>query len=61
MPIDFEKNFGVNAGYVEALFDEWQQTPDGIDASWAAYFERIAPRAEVAEPATSPAPEAEAK
>lgn len=46
MPIDFEKSFGVNAGYVEGLFDEWQANPEAIDESWASYFERVAQRTE---------------
>ena len=59
MPIDFEKSFGVNAGYVESLFDEWSADPNAIDASWGAYFERIAPRAQPAAPAPAAAAPAE--
>jgi len=65
MPIDFEKSFGVNAGYAEGLFHAWQADPDSVDASWAAYFERVAPRAQPAEPAAAepsePAESAEPK
>ena len=58
MPVDFEKNFGVNAGYVEALFERWQAQPDEVDSSWATYFERVAPRVEPAAPERAQAPHA---
>lgn len=60
MPIDFEKNFGVNAGYVESLFEQWEHSPEGIEASWASYFERLAPRVQREREASAEAPAPEA-
>ena len=40
MPIDFEKNFGVNAGYVEALFESWLVDASSVDLAWREIFER---------------------
>ena len=41
MPIDFEAEFGVNAGYVELLFAEWREDPESVDAQWRSLFERL--------------------
>jgi hypothetical protein len=30
MSIDFEQEYGVNAGYVLALFESWREEPDGL-------------------------------
>ena len=38
MKIDFEEQFGVNAGYVEALFELWREDPGSVDGEWAAWF-----------------------
>ncbi len=40
MPSDFERDYGVNAGYVQALFEAWQEDPASVDESWRAIFER---------------------
>ncbi|MFG0317874.1 MAG: 2-oxo acid dehydrogenase subunit E2, partial [Planctomycetota bacterium JB042] len=39
--IDFQREFGVNAGYVETLFERWQREPDGVDPEWRTWFERL--------------------
>jgi len=41
MAIDFEHEYGVNAGYVEALYSEWQADPERVDESWRRIFERV--------------------
>lgn len=43
MPIDFEAEFGVNAGYVELLFDTWKDTPTEVEPQWRSVFERLDP------------------
>ncbi len=43
MAIDFEAEFGVNAGYVELLFERWRQDPAGVDGEWRTVFERLDP------------------
>jgi len=35
MGIDFEREYGVNAGYVQALHESWVADPDSVEASWA--------------------------
>ena len=40
MPIDFEQEYGVNAGYVQELFDDWKDDPDQVDETWRKIFER---------------------
>jgi 2-oxoglutarate dehydrogenase E1 component len=42
MALDFERDYGVNAGYVQALFESWQADPASVDGSWRAIFERSA-------------------
>ena len=39
--IDFEELFGVNAGYVEALFQQWQADPVSVDAEWDHTFREL--------------------
>jgi 2-oxoglutarate dehydrogenase E1 component len=46
MPIDFEPEFGVNAGYVQTLFDSWSEDPSRVEEAWAAIFRQLAPAAE---------------
>ena len=38
MSINFKEQFGINAGYVEALFEQWKASPTVVDPQWAAYF-----------------------
>jgi len=40
MSLDFERDYGVNAGYVQALFEEWRQDASRVDESWRQLFER---------------------
>src|SRR5688500_970346 len=40
MSLDFQREYGVNAGYVQALFEEWKQDASRVDESWRALFER---------------------
>ncbi len=42
MAIDFETEFGVNAGYVEALFEKWRSDPAGVEPAWRTWFEQVA-------------------
>ena len=41
MSFDFENDYGVNAGYVQALYDEWRGEPGSVDESWKRLFERL--------------------
>ncbi|HEX9793430.1 MAG TPA: multifunctional oxoglutarate decarboxylase/oxoglutarate dehydrogenase thiamine pyrophosphate-binding subunit/dihydrolipoyllysine-residue succinyltransferase subunit [Planctomycetota bacterium] len=45
MAIDFNEEFGVNAGYAETLFEQWRLAPDQVAPEWRAWFERLAPEA----------------
>ncbi|MEX1024421.1 MAG: multifunctional oxoglutarate decarboxylase/oxoglutarate dehydrogenase thiamine pyrophosphate-binding subunit/dihydrolipoyllysine-residue succinyltransferase subunit [Planctomycetota bacterium] len=40
MTSQFESEYGVNAGYVEGLFEEWMNDPESVDLSWRGLFER---------------------
>lgn len=40
MAIDFEQEYGVNAGYVQELFEDWKSDPDRVEESWRKIFER---------------------
>ena len=42
MAIDFKSEFGVNAGYVESLFERWRVEPDKVDPEWRRWFEDVA-------------------
>jgi 2-oxoglutarate dehydrogenase E1 component len=53
MSLDFQREYGVNAGYVQALFEEWKEDASRVDESWRKLFERSNERVE-------PAPEREA-
>jgi multifunctional 2-oxoglutarate metabolism enzyme len=55
MSLDFQREYGVNAGYVQALFEEWKQDAGRVDESWRKLFERAEERAERAPaPGTEP-------
>ena len=54
--IDFEEQFGVNAGYVEALFEQWQADPASVDAEWSGIFNGLAAVPIVATSVGAPAP-----
>ncbi|MDP7062984.1 MAG: multifunctional oxoglutarate decarboxylase/oxoglutarate dehydrogenase thiamine pyrophosphate-binding subunit/dihydrolipoyllysine-residue succinyltransferase subunit [Planctomycetota bacterium] len=45
MKIDFEEQFGVNAGYVEDLFEMWREDPSSVDEEWALWFTSVAAEA----------------
>lgn len=38
MPIDFEEQFGINAGYVESLYEGWRSDAASVDPEWANFF-----------------------
>ncbi|MEM9803368.1 MAG: hypothetical protein AAGA20_23825, partial [Planctomycetota bacterium] len=40
MAIDFEQEYGVNAGYVQELFEDWKSDPGAVEESWRKIFER---------------------
>jgi 2-oxoglutarate dehydrogenase E1 component len=44
--IDFERDFGVNAGYVQSLYEEWSRDPASVEESWRGLFERMRSRSE---------------
>ncbi len=60
MAIDFEQDYGVNAGYVEALYEEWKADPNRVEETWRRLFERSGARAEPASGRTEPAAPARA-
>ena len=41
MGMDFERDYGVNAGYVQALFEDWRRDAASVDESWQRIFERV--------------------
>lgn len=43
-PIDFEAEYGVNAGYVQALFEDWKADATSVDSSWKKIFESLEQR-----------------
>ena len=47
----FEELFGVNAGYVESLWQQWRQDPGSVDEEWRRMFEELAGGAGAAAPA----------
>jgi len=64
MSIDFERDYGVNAGYVQELHDTWKLDPDAVEQSWRKIFEASAteekpPKATPAEQPPSPADESD--
>ncbi len=46
MPFDFERDYGVNAAYVQGLYEEWKQDATRVDESWRKLFERADERSE---------------
>jgi 2-oxoglutarate dehydrogenase E1 component len=60
MSLDFQREYGVNAGYVQALFEEWREDPTRVDESWRALFERAAPGTARLQPGSAPAPSPQA-
>ncbi len=59
MAIDFESEYGVNAGYVEELHQRWLADPRAVEDSWAKIFGRLDPEGAAAAqarvaPATTP-------
>ncbi len=36
--------FGANASFIEALYAQWLENPDSVDASWAAWFAELGDR-----------------
>ena len=67
MDLDFEREYGVNAGYVQELHQRWLSEPQEVDEAWARIFERAGGPAPATVPASSgdpaasgaPAPEAD--
>ncbi|MFT5286613.1 MAG: 2-oxoglutarate decarboxylase [Planctomycetota bacterium] len=41
MSLDFEDEYGVNAGYVQVLFEDWRRDPASVDAAWRKQFEHL--------------------
>ena len=54
---DFDREFGLNAGYVQEFYEAWRADPASVTDSWGATFRRLglepAPRSEP--PASAPA------
>jgi multifunctional 2-oxoglutarate metabolism enzyme len=48
MAIDFEREYGVNAGYVQGLHERWLKDPSTVDAAWGKIFEEADPEAAAA-------------
>ena len=40
MSLDFEREYGVNAAYVQGLYEEWKVDASRVDESWRKLFER---------------------
>jgi len=40
MSLDFEREYGVNAAYVQGLYEEWKLDANRVDESWRKLFER---------------------
>ncbi len=43
MAIDFESEFGINAAYVQNLYEGWREGSERVDAAWREMFERLDP------------------
>ncbi|MCP3917323.1 MAG: multifunctional oxoglutarate decarboxylase/oxoglutarate dehydrogenase thiamine pyrophosphate-binding subunit/dihydrolipoyllysine-residue succinyltransferase subunit [bacterium] len=56
MVIDFERDYGVNAGYVQAIYEDWVADPASVDESWRRLFERVEPRLRHAPEPVAPLP-----
>ncbi|MCA9000763.1 MAG: 2-oxo acid dehydrogenase subunit E2, partial [Planctomycetes bacterium] len=59
MPIDFEQDYGVNAGYVQDIYEQWLKDPSSVGETWREIF-RLAASEGDAQPAPAPAPSAPA-
>ncbi|MBV9694912.1 MAG: 2-oxoglutarate dehydrogenase E1 component, partial [Alphaproteobacteria bacterium] len=46
--------FGTNAAFIEALYRQWRENPDAVDASWSAYFAGLGDGAAPSGPAWAP-------
>ena len=53
MTLDFETEYGVNAAYVQGLYEEWKQDANRVDESWRKLFETAEGRAEPAAPSAA--------
>jgi 2-oxoglutarate decarboxylase len=56
MSLDFEQEYGVNAGYVEELFEHWKLDASTVDEAWRTIFERSTGHAGGQPAAEPPAP-----
>jgi len=57
MSFDFERDFGINAAYVQELYEAWKRDASQVDPEWQQLFEGGAPPVERAQPgAAAPAP-----
>ncbi|MCH2101650.1 MAG: multifunctional oxoglutarate decarboxylase/oxoglutarate dehydrogenase thiamine pyrophosphate-binding subunit/dihydrolipoyllysine-residue succinyltransferase subunit [Planctomycetes bacterium] len=54
MDIDFEEQFGINAGYVESLYESWQSDTKSVDPEWANFFAGSGPETERSVPSSPP-------
>ena len=54
MAIDFEEQFGINAGYVESLYESWRSDAASVDPEWASFFAASGPTTERSAPASPP-------
>jgi len=41
MAIDFRQEFGVNAGYVETLYEKWRQDQSLVEPEWSSWFAHL--------------------
>ena len=57
MVIDFEREFGVNSGYVESLHEKWREDPHRVEPEWRAWFEQFGTAPAVEAPPTKAPPE----
>ena len=56
MPIDFEQDYGVNAGYVQDIYEQWMHDPSSVEGTWREIFALAAGEAPVAAKKAAPAP-----
>ena len=54
MAIDFEEQFGINAGYVESLYESWRNDAASVDPEWASFFAASEPSSERSAPSGPP-------
>ena len=53
--IDFEQEFGVNAGYVQSLYELWNLDSEQVEQSWRTLFERLDLKSPAPAPSSPPA------